>query len=92
MARDNQISNAVGTGLKAHSGGPEAHHYNAEFGCREENQSCSEGYPELIYSFMDVLAWATFPTYLQIMFLIQEDLTSSSSSLNDLAFRKCHLP
>ena len=56
MARGNQISNAVGTGLKAHSGGPEAHHYNAEFGCREENQSCSEGYPELIYSFMDVLA------------------------------------
>ncbi len=32
MARGNQISNAVGTGLKAHSGGPEAHHYSAEFG------------------------------------------------------------
>ena len=55
MARGNQISNAVGTGPKAHSGGPEAHHYSAEFGCLEENQSCSGGYPELIYSFMDVL-------------------------------------
>ena len=26
MARGNQISNAVGTGPKAHSGGPKAHH------------------------------------------------------------------
>ncbi len=50
MARGNQISNAGGTGPLAHSGGPEAHHYSTEFGCCEENQSCSGGYPELIYS------------------------------------------
>ena len=57
MARGNQISNAVGTGPKAHSGGPEAHHYSAEFVCREENQSCSGGVFWIIYSFMDVLAF-----------------------------------
>ena len=27
----------------------------AEFGCSEENESCSGGYPELIYSVMHVL-------------------------------------
>ena len=43
---------------EAHSGGPKAHHCqpttdllnSAEFGCSEENERCSGGYPELIYS------------------------------------------
>merc|ERR1712082_486411 len=50
-----------GIGLKAHSGGPKAHHYSAKFGCSEENQSCSGGYPELIFAVWSWWDWAEGP-------------------------------
>ena len=44
---------AVQIGRKAHSGGPRANHCflnSAEFWCSDENETCSGGYLELIYS------------------------------------------
>ena len=46
LPRSYQPTKAFGIGPKAHSGGPKS----AEFGCIAENQSCSGGYPRLIYS------------------------------------------
>ena len=54
-------SNVIGTnmniknGPEVHSGGPSCRPTtdlpnSAEFGCSEQNESCSKGYPELIHS------------------------------------------